>query len=132
MYVIMFVPRPFTVHNAFPCFYGRNKVIFYYILYIISCDQSRSFFFSLLLELCKAVRLPVLGLRHLFSFPSRIFSSSSFPPTFQTIAILSYFWWLLSTFHIRIKVSTTHICFYNSFSCFHTYVSSSYSFQHRT
>ena len=28
-------------------------------------------------------------------------------PTFQTIAILLYFWWLLSTFHIRIKVSTT-------------------------
>ena len=29
-------------------------------------------------------------------------------PTFQTIAILSYFWWLQSTFNIRIKVSTTH------------------------
>ena len=84
---------------------------------------------SLLLELCKAVRLPILGLLHLFSFLSRIFSSSSDMPTFQTTAILSYFWWLLSTFHIRIKVSTT-LCFYNSF-CFHTYASSSYSFQHR-
>ena len=31
MYVIMFVPRPFTVHNAFPCFDGRNKVIYIYI-----------------------------------------------------------------------------------------------------
>ena len=31
MYVIMFVPRPFTVHNAFPCFHGRNKVIYIYI-----------------------------------------------------------------------------------------------------
>ena len=67
-----------------------------------------NFFFSLLLELCKAVRLPVLGLLHLFSFPSRIFSSCSDMPTFQTIAILSYSWWLLSTLHIRIKVSTTH------------------------
>ena len=38
-------------------------------------------------------------------------------PTFQTIAILTYFWWLLSTFHIRINVSTDHTCFYNSFSC---------------
>ena len=32
MYVIMFVPRPFTVHNAFPCFYGRNKVIIIIII----------------------------------------------------------------------------------------------------
>ena len=56
----------------------------------------------------------MLGLLHLFSFPSRIFSSSSDIPTFQTIAILSYFWWLLSTFHIRIKMSTTHIYIYNS------------------
>ena len=45
----------------------------------------------------------------LFSFPSRIFSSSSDMPTFQANAILSYFWWLLSMFHIRIKVSTTHM-----------------------
>ena len=51
-----------------------------------------NFSFSLLLELCKAVRLPVLGLLHFFSFPSRTFSSSSDMPTFQTIAILSYFW----------------------------------------
>ena len=58
------------------------------------------------------------------SFPSRIFSSSSDMPTFQTIAILSYFWWLVSTFRIRIKVSPGH-SFYNSFSCFHTYVSRS-------
>ena len=49
------------------------------------------FFFSLLLELYKAVRLPVLGLLHLFSYPSRIFSSSSDMPTFQTIEIVSYF-----------------------------------------
>ena len=38
MYVIMFVPRPFTVHNAFPCFHGRNKVIYIYmpnIVYIV-------------------------------------------------------------------------------------------------
>ena len=41
----------------------------------------------------------------LFSF--RKCSSSSKMPTFQTIAILSYSWWLLSTFHIRIKRSTT-------------------------
>ena len=26
MYV-MFLLRPFTVHNVFPCFYGPNKVI---------------------------------------------------------------------------------------------------------
>ena len=26
----MFVLRPFTVYNAFPCFYGRNKVIYIY------------------------------------------------------------------------------------------------------
>ena len=44
-----------------------------------------------------------------FISPPPIFSSSSDMPTFQTIAILSYFWWLLSTFHIRIKVSTTHM-----------------------
>ena len=34
MYVIMFVPRPFTVHNAFPCLYGRNKVILLLLYYI--------------------------------------------------------------------------------------------------
>ena len=38
--------------------------------YVWSYDQSRWFFFSSLLELCKAVRLPVLGLLHLFSYPS--------------------------------------------------------------
>ena len=29
MYV-MFLLRPFTVHNVFPCFYGPNKVIIIY------------------------------------------------------------------------------------------------------
>ena len=28
MYV-MFLLRPFTVHNVFPCFYGSNKVIIF-------------------------------------------------------------------------------------------------------
>ena len=44
-----------------------------------------------LLELCKAVCLPVVGLLHLFSYPSMIFSSSSDMPTFQTIVIYSHF-----------------------------------------
>ena len=38
MYVIMFVPRPFTVHNAFPCFHGRNKVIYIYIYIYIYAE----------------------------------------------------------------------------------------------
>ena len=76
--------------------------------YVWSCDQTRWFVFSLFLELCKAVHLPVLGRLHLFSYPSRIFSSSSDMPTIQTVVIFSYFWWLLTTFHISIKVSTTH------------------------
>ena len=32
-------------------------------------------------------------------------------PTFQTIAILYYFWWFLSAFYICIKGSTTHAFF---------------------
>ena len=60
--------------------------------------------------LCKAVRLPVLGFLHLFCFASRIFSPFSDMPTFQTIAIFHISGgYLLSTFHIRIKVSTTHM-----------------------
>ena len=57
-----------------------------------------NFLFSLLLELCKAVRLPVLGLLHLFSFLSRIFSSSSDMPTFHTIVIVQnkYYYAVLS------------------------------------
>ncbi len=78
---------------------------------IMVWTQSRPIVLSLLLELCKAACLPFLGLHHFFSFLSRILSSSSDMRKFQTIAIQSYFWWILSTFHIRIKGSTTQTLF---------------------
>ena len=46
--------------------------------------QSMSFFFSFLLELCKAVRLPFLGLLIFISFLSSIFSTSDYSSDMPT------------------------------------------------
>ena len=85
---------------------SRYRVSTYSVYILVkSLPSIHLYIFSLLLELCKA---RTSSLKKKISFLSRIFSSSSDMPTFQTIAICSCFLWLLSTFHIRIKVSTTY------------------------
>ena len=48
-----------------------------------------------------------LAVLHLFCFLSRIFSSLSDMPTFQTSAILSYFCWLIHVSHPSESVDNT-------------------------